>query len=110
MKLGDIETYSILENYFHIDGGAMFGVIPKIIWSKLYPSDDKNLIRLDLNPLLIKTGKEIIVVDTGFGDILNEREQKMYALPGPTKWDEELNRLGLKARGYYCGHFNSCSC
>ena len=54
----------------------MFGVIPKVIWSKLYPSDDKNLIRLDLNPLLIKTGKDIIVVDTGFGDILNEREHK----------------------------------
>lgn len=96
MKLGDIELHSILENYFLIDGGAMFGVIPKVIWGKIYQSDDKNLIRLDLNPLLIKTGKDIIVVDTGFGDILNERELKMYPLPGPTKWDDELNRLDLK--------------
>jgi glyoxylase-like metal-dependent hydrolase (beta-lactamase superfamily II) len=97
MKLGDIEIHSILENYFLIDGGAMFGVIPKIIWGKLYPSDDRNLIRLDLNPLLIKTGKDVIVVDTGFGDILNEREQKMYALPGPTRWNDELVRLGIKS-------------
>ncbi len=96
MKLGDIEIHSILENYFLIDGGAMFGVIPKVIWSKLYPSDERNMIRLDLNPLLIKTGKEIIVVDSGFGDVLNERERKIYPLPGPSKWDNELKRLNLK--------------
>ena len=96
MKLGNIEIQSILENYFKLDGGSMFGVIPKIIWGKLYDSDDKNLIRLDLNPLLIRTGKENIIVDTGFGDILNERELKMYNLGGPTKWDDELIRVGLK--------------
>jgi glyoxylase-like metal-dependent hydrolase (beta-lactamase superfamily II) len=96
MKLGDIELLSILENYFLIDGGAMFGVIPKVIWSKVYPSDDKNLIRLDLNPLLIKSGKENIIVDTGIGDILNEREQKIYPLGGPTRWNDELQRLNLK--------------
>ncbi len=97
MKLGDIELHPILENYFLIDGGAMFGVIPKVIWSKLYPSDDKNLIRLDLNPLLIMAGGEIIIVDTGFGDMLNDRERKIYPLPGPTKWDEELKRLNLRS-------------
>jgi glyoxylase-like metal-dependent hydrolase (beta-lactamase superfamily II) len=96
MKLGDIELHTILENYFHLDGGTMFGVIPKVIWGKLYPSDDKNFIRLDLNPLLIKSGKEIIVVDTGFGDILNERERKINSLAGDTRWDMELNRLNLK--------------
>lgn len=97
MKLGDIEVHSILENYFHLDGGAMFGVIPKIIWSKLYESDEKNLIRLDLNPLLIRTGSDNILVDTGFGDILNEREQKIYSLAGPTRWNVELDRLKLKS-------------
>ncbi|OGC89487.1 MAG: hypothetical protein A2W25_16705 [candidate division Zixibacteria bacterium RBG_16_53_22] len=96
MRLGDIELHSILENYFHLDGGAMFGVIPKVIWSKLYPSDDNNLIRLDLNPLLIKTGQDIIVVDTGFGDILNERQRKINALAGETRWDQELARLNFK--------------
>jgi len=96
VKFGDIEIQPILENYFLIDGGAMFGVIPKVIWSRLYPSDENNLIRLDLNPLLIKTGNERIVVDTGFGDVLNQKESKIYPLGGPTKWDEELKRLGLK--------------
>lgn len=95
MKLGDIELHSILENYFRLDGGAMFGVIPKVIWNRLYESDENNLIRLDLNPMLIRIGKENIVVDTGFGDVLNEKEQKIYALGGQTRWDDELTQQGL---------------
>ncbi len=97
MKLGDVEIHSILENYFHLDGGAMFGVIPKVIWGKFFESDQNNLIRLDLNPMLIRTGSENIVVDTGFGDVLNERELKMYALAGSTRWDDELQARGLTA-------------
>jgi glyoxylase-like metal-dependent hydrolase (beta-lactamase superfamily II) len=96
MKLGDIQIHSILENYFHLDGGAMFGVIPKVIWKKFYESDDNNLIRLDLNPLLIRAGKENIVVDSGFGDVLNERERKIYPLGGETRWDSELDSIGLR--------------
>lgn len=95
MTLGDIELHSILENYFRLDGGAMFGVIPKVIWNRLYESDENNLIRLDLNPMLIQTGNENIVVDTGFGDVLNEKEQKIYALGGQTRWDDELTQQGL---------------
>jgi glyoxylase-like metal-dependent hydrolase (beta-lactamase superfamily II) len=74
----------------------MFGVVPKMLWSKLCPADENNLVRMDINPLIIKTGKEILVVDAGFGDILSERQQKMYALDGPTKWDAELAKNGLK--------------
>lgn len=96
MHLGDIELHSIYENYFLIDGGAMFGVIPKVIWGKLYESTENNLIRLDLNPLLIQTGSENIIVDSGFGDVLNERESKIYPLGGPTRWDEELRNHNLK--------------
>jgi glyoxylase-like metal-dependent hydrolase (beta-lactamase superfamily II) len=96
MKLGDIELQSILENYFRLDGGAMFGVIPKVIWKKLWEPDENNLVRLDLNPLLIRTGKENIIVDTGFGDVLNEKEKKIYPLGGKTRWDSELNSRGLK--------------
>jgi glyoxylase-like metal-dependent hydrolase (beta-lactamase superfamily II) len=96
MKLGDIELQSILENYFRLDGGAMFGVIPKVIWKKLWEPDENNLVRLDLNPLLIRAGKENIIVDTGFGDVLNEKEKKIYPLGGNTRWDSELNSKGLK--------------
>lgn len=96
MKLGNIELQSILENYFRLDGGAMFGVIPKVIWKKLWEPDENNLVRLDLNPLLIRSGKENIIVDTGFGDVLNEKEKKIYPLGGKTRWDSELSSRGLK--------------
>ncbi len=96
MKLGDIELISILENSFYLDGGGMFGVIPRVIWGRLVEYDENNLIRLDLNPLLVKTKNENIVIDTGFGDILNEKQQKMYSLSGLTKWDDELSKHGLK--------------
>ncbi|MEE9554040.1 MAG: MBL fold metallo-hydrolase, partial [candidate division Zixibacteria bacterium] len=97
MKLGDVEIHPILENYFHLDGGAMFGIIPKAMWGKFYESDSNNLIRLDLNPLVVRTGTENIIIDSGFGDVLNERELKMYALAGSTRWDEELKARGLAA-------------
>ena len=96
MKLDQIELISILENSFYLDGGSMFGVIPRMIWGRMVPYDENNMIRLDINPLLIKTPDQNIIVDTGFGDILNEKQQKIYALAGPTKWDEQLAKNGLK--------------
>jgi glyoxylase-like metal-dependent hydrolase (beta-lactamase superfamily II) len=96
MKLDNIELISILENSFYLDGGSMFGVIPRVIWGKMVEYDENNLIRLDINPLLIKTPDQNIIVDTGFGDVLNEKQQKIYALAGPTRWDEQLLKYGLK--------------
>jgi glyoxylase-like metal-dependent hydrolase (beta-lactamase superfamily II) len=96
MKLDQIELISILENSFYLDGGSMFGVIPRVIWGKMVEYDDNNMIRLDINPLLIKTPDQNIIVDTGFGDILNEKQKKIYPLAGPTKWDDELKKNGLK--------------
>jgi glyoxylase-like metal-dependent hydrolase (beta-lactamase superfamily II) len=96
MRLNDVELISVLENSFKLDGGSMFGVVPKMLWSKLCPADENNLVGMDINPLIIKTGKEILVVDSGFGDILNDRQQKMYSLDNPTRWDSELAKNGLK--------------
>ena len=96
MKLGNIELISILENSFKLDGGAMFGIIPKIIWSRMVTADENNLIPLDINPLIIKTGDEILLVDAGFGDILNEKQMKIFGVSGPTRWDHELSQNNIK--------------
>jgi glyoxylase-like metal-dependent hydrolase (beta-lactamase superfamily II) len=96
MRLGDTELLSIVENKFKLDGGSMFGVIPKILWSKLCPADPNNLVDMDINPMIVKTGHEILVLDTGFGDTLNERQLKMYALTGPSRWDVELEQNSIK--------------
>jgi len=53
---------------FMVDGGAMFGVIPKTMWSKKYPSNEDNLINLSLRSLIIDNGEQLILVDTGYGD------------------------------------------
>jgi glyoxylase-like metal-dependent hydrolase (beta-lactamase superfamily II) len=97
MKLGNIELVSLVENSFHLDGGAMFGVIPKIIWKKIYTPDENNLIKMDLNVLLIKTPNGNYIVDTGFGDTLNDKQRKMFGLNENTRWDELLEAEGLKA-------------
>lgn len=58
---------------FKVDGGAMFGVVPKVLWSRVYSSDENNLIDLTLRSLIIETGEHIILVDTGWGDKQDEK-------------------------------------
>jgi glyoxylase-like metal-dependent hydrolase (beta-lactamase superfamily II) len=58
---------------FKVDGGAMFGVIPKALWSRVYPSDENNLIVLTLRSLVVETGNHIILIDTGWGDKQDEK-------------------------------------
>jgi glyoxylase-like metal-dependent hydrolase (beta-lactamase superfamily II) len=80
---------------FKIDGGAMFGVVPKALWSRVYPSDEKNLIVLTLRSLILETGGHTILVDTGWGDKQDEKFFRHVYLHG----GEGLMR-GLSARGY----------
>jgi glyoxylase-like metal-dependent hydrolase (beta-lactamase superfamily II) len=58
---------------FKVDGGAMFGVVPKALWSRVYPSDENNLIVLTLRSLIVEIGGHVILVDTGWGDKQNEK-------------------------------------
>lgn len=68
MKLGDIELFFLSDGAFRLDGGAMFGIVPKPAWEKKIAADDRNRIRLELRPLLIKTPDAAILVDTGMGE------------------------------------------
>ena len=77
MKLHAIDT-----GLFKLDGGAMFGVVPKVIWNKLNPSDDKNLCNWAMRCLLIEDGNQLILIDTGMGDKQNE---KFFSYYEPTK-------------------------
>ncbi len=95
MKFGNFEIFSIVENSFKIDGGAMFGVVPKIIWEKLTPPDEKNRVTLDLNLLLIKTKNENIMIDAGMGDVLSERQRKIYGIEKPSSLVGKLSEIDL---------------
>ena len=67
---------------FRIDGGAMFGVVPKVLWSRVYSADENNLISLTLRSLIIETGDHVILTDTGWGDKQDEKFFRHVYLQG----------------------------
>jgi glyoxylase-like metal-dependent hydrolase (beta-lactamase superfamily II) len=95
VKLGKFEIFSIVENSFKIDGGAMFGVVPRIIWQKVYPPDENNMVKLDINLLLIKTDGENILIDAGMGDALNERQKKVFGIERASNLEKKLSEHHL---------------
>ncbi|MHA2612339.1 MAG: MBL fold metallo-hydrolase [bacterium JZ-2024 1] len=66
--------------YFYLDGGAMFGVVPKVLWEPLYPADEKNRIQLGFNVLLIQTPREKILIDNGIGSKISPRIREIYSV------------------------------
>jgi glyoxylase-like metal-dependent hydrolase (beta-lactamase superfamily II) len=80
---------------FRTDGGAMFGVVPKVLWSRVYRADENNLIVLTLRSIIVETGGHVILVDTGWGDKQDEKFFRHIYLHGGEGLIE-----GLKARGY----------
>jgi hypothetical protein len=76
MKLHTIDT-----GFFKLDGGAMYGVVPKVIWNKLNPSDEKNLCTWAMRCLLIEEGNQLILIDTGMG---NKQSDKFFGYYEPT--------------------------
>ena len=81
LTLGDFELSILSDGTYPLDGGAFFGVIPKIMWSRKVVSDERNYVQAGLNSLLIRTGKQTILVETGMGNKLSERMIKFYGQP-----------------------------
>ena len=81
MALGDFELSVFSDGTYPLDGGAFFGVIPKVMWSRRVSPDDKNYVTTGLNSLLIRTGKQTILVETGIGNKLSDRMRKFYGQP-----------------------------
>lgn len=79
---GDLELYPIETGRFMLDGGAMFGVVPKTLWSKQIPADEKNRIPMAMRCMLIKSKKtgKLYLVDNGSGDKFNEKMSSIYGL------------------------------
>src|SRR5579862_4762532 len=81
LKLGDFELSIFSDGTYPLDGGAFFGVVPKVMWSRKVEADEKNYVRAGLNSLLIRTGKHNVLVETGMGNKLSERMVKFYGQP-----------------------------
>ncbi|MHC4455161.1 MAG: MBL fold metallo-hydrolase [Planctomycetota bacterium] len=80
MNIGQYELHSIETGRFALDGGAMFGIVPKALWNKLNPADDENRIEMALRSLLITDEKRKILIDTGIGTKFSAKYQKIYKI------------------------------
>ena len=81
---------------FKVDGGAMFGVVPKVLWSRVYSSNENNLIDLTLRSMVIETSGHVILIDTGWGDKQDEKFFRHVNLHGGEGLIEGLNNRGFK--------------
>jgi glyoxylase-like metal-dependent hydrolase (beta-lactamase superfamily II) len=95
MKFGSFEISPLVEQTFMLDGGTMFGVVPKIIWSKLVAVDDNNLVPMQTNLFVVRAHGKSILCDTGFGDCLTDQEKKIYAVAKSTNMENGLREIGL---------------
>ena len=95
VQLGDFQLDIASDGTFRLDGGAMFGVVPRVLWERVYPPDERNRIRLGLNCLLVSTGRERVLVDTGIGTKWSERERELYGITHETTVPDSLAALGL---------------
>ncbi|MBZ0243268.1 MAG: MBL fold metallo-hydrolase [Bacteroidales bacterium] len=91
MKLIPIETGN-----FKLDGGAMFGVVPKVLWQKLYPADENNLCNWAMRCLLVVDGERRILIDNGIGNKQDENWLKHYYLNGDATLEKSLAEAGFK--------------
>lgn len=80
MKIGDYEIYSVTTGLFGLDGGAMFGVVPKPLWSRTNPADESNRIQMCTNSLLLDNGKKKILIDNGVGHKMSKKLNEIYAV------------------------------
>ena len=90
-----MKLYSINTGYFKLDGGAMFGVVPKSIWNKINPADENNLCSWALRCLLIEDGDRLILVDNGNGDKQDAKFFSHYHLHGDDSLDRSLAKYGF---------------
>lgn len=90
-----MKLYSINTGYFKLDGGAMFGVVPKSIWNKINPADENNMCSWALRSLLIEDGNRLILIDNGMGDKQDARFFSHYYMHGEDTLDRSLQRHGF---------------
>jgi glyoxylase-like metal-dependent hydrolase (beta-lactamase superfamily II) len=95
IDLGKFRLYSLSDGTFHLDGGSMFGIVPKTIWSKNYHSDEQNRIQLALRPLLVEANGKWILIDTGFGDKFDEKYQRIYGIKREPALEDQLQEVGI---------------
>jgi glyoxylase-like metal-dependent hydrolase (beta-lactamase superfamily II) len=94
MILGNMEVHLLSDGPFLLDGGAMFGVIPKPLWEKQIQPDARNRIRLTMNCLVVRTAGQCILIEAGAGDKLDAKRRDIFGLGGPPRLLDQMAAIG----------------
>ena len=92
--IGDLELISVDDGFFGLDGGSMFGIVPKVLWSKKEPPDDRNRITLAMRPLVVR-GARTMLIDAGLGDKEDAKFNDIYGVKRSRNLDHALAEAGL---------------
>jgi glyoxylase-like metal-dependent hydrolase (beta-lactamase superfamily II) len=99
IALGPYTVRFVSGGRFRLDGGAMFGVVPKTLWNRVAPADEKNRIRMGMNCLLIEGNGKRVLVDAGSGSKNDQKFREIYAIERPEGLLEDLASLGVSPEG-----------
>ena len=95
MRLGNLDIAIVRDAEFRLDGGAMFGVVPKVLWEKKFPADEKNRVRLATNCLLVRGDGFTVLIESGLGAKWDEKSREIFAIDQKTTLAAELERHGV---------------
>ncbi len=94
MELGDLELTRVSDGEFRLDGGAMFGVVPRTLWGKRLPPDERHRVPLGMRPLLVR-GEKTVLIDAGCGDKMDAKSADIYGLERAYHLDHSLAEAGI---------------
>jgi glyoxylase-like metal-dependent hydrolase (beta-lactamase superfamily II) len=95
MRFGDLELLPLLDRHFRLDGGAMFGVVPKPLWEKRAAADERNRILMAMRPLLVRTAGKTMIIDAGAGEKMPAKLQEIYGFEPAETLDASLAAAGV---------------
>ncbi|HZE70606.1 MAG TPA: MBL fold metallo-hydrolase [Pyrinomonadaceae bacterium] len=93
MQLGDYRVEVVPDTEFRLDGGAMFGVVPRSLWARVCAPDDQNRIRMNMNCVFVDAGAERVLIETGIGEKWSEKHEKMYGISRRRSLAESLREI-----------------
>jgi glyoxylase-like metal-dependent hydrolase (beta-lactamase superfamily II) len=95
LRVGEFLIYWLDGGEFELEGGCMFGVVPRVLWEKKFPCNHEAFIRLANTPILVRTPTANIIIDTGLGNKLTTKQKRIFRVTADWRADEDLARLGL---------------
>jgi glyoxylase-like metal-dependent hydrolase (beta-lactamase superfamily II) len=96
MKLGEFDIWTLSDGTFALDGGQVFGVVPKVLWEKKLAADSLNRVRFGLTCLLVRAGRYNVLIETGIGDKFDRKFREIYGIEKTTTLLTDLGRQGLE--------------